>query len=53
MSFLLYTLCFIKNRTPETFCYNFKIMASISNKVGTSNLHVRLIVNVQNVILWH
>jgi len=38
---MLYTV-FQKNRTPETFCYNFKKTDLISKKVGTSNLHVRL-----------
>ena len=37
--FCLYTV-FQKNRTPETFYYNFAKIALISLKIGTHNLHM-------------
>ena len=37
---MFYTLCFKKNRTPETFYYNFAKIDLISIKIGTRNLHM-------------
>ena len=33
------TLCFFKNRTPETFYYNFAKIALIPIEIGTDNMH--------------
>ena len=38
--FFMYIHCFKKNRTPETFYYNFTKIALISIKIGTHNLHM-------------
>jgi len=50
----VYTLCFIKKPDPETSCYNFKKKALISKKrwYKQSTRKTKVIVNVQNVVLW-
>jgi len=45
---------FRKNTGPETSCYNFKKTALISKKrwYKQSTRTTKVIVNVQNVVLW-